>query len=371
MRERTSAARLARIPAEDLDLERIQDQEHSWVIHTLAAAWIAIMLILAKATPLKYTVWVQEDHFIEWWTVGLFAAAGIARIRYSLPGRRIFDLLVAAFCIFVAGEEFSWGQRLVGFTPPDYFLEHNTQQEFSLHNVADIIGHPKLILILALLGYGVVLPLAARLPRGSDLLNRVGATAPRMDALPWFVVAVLLLLINPVEYTGEWVETLAGALFLVTARPTPRFLGISIIASIVAAVLLTMISARGVAESPAALACAERQARALLDDVAQGSAATPKLQQYREVLHKSVRNAIDDEYLNGTQLTAFTNVGCGPTPTHTIDPWGMPYWIRVELPANGQRQITIYSLGPNRRRDLSTAPAGGDDVTVSRVVFVR
>lgn len=365
---------MARLPgrtAEVLDTaEGIQDRQHSWLIHALAGGWIVLMLALATLAPLKYTAWVQEDRFIEWWTVGLFAVAGLARARYALRNRRIFDLLVAAFCIFVAGEEFSWGQRLLGFTPPAYFLEHNTAQEVSLHNVADVFGQTKGILMLALIGFGVILPLYGRTRTSSNLLRRIGATPPRLDTLPWFAVAALLLLINPVAYTGEWVETLAGGLFLITARPSARLAVVGAIAPVVAAALLTVISARGMAENPAAINCAGRQARALLDDVTQGRAATPKFQQLTGSLNQRVRHAIEEGYLHGGELRAFTAVGCGQTPTHAIDPWGMPYWINASPPENGEREITIYSLGPNRRRDLGT-PATGDDIEARRIILTR
>jgi hypothetical protein len=370
MRDRMRIARLTGVTAGILDADTVEDTAHSWLIHAVCAGWIVLMLALAKLATLEYTAWMQEDRFIEWWTVGLFVVAGLARIRNALGERRIFDLLVAAFCIFVAGEEFSWGQRLLGFTPPDYFLEHNTAQEVSLHNVANVFGQAKGILMLALLGYGVVLPLYGRRRGGSNVLRRVGATPPRMDTLPWFAAAILLLLINPVEYTGEWVETLAGGLFLITARPSARVLAVGGIASVAAAAFLTAVSARGMAQSPAALECAGRQGRALLDDVTQGTAATPKLQRLAGSLHQRVRHAIDEGYLQGNELRAFAAVGCGQTPTHAIDPWGMPYWISAGPPENNERQITIYSLGPNRRRDLGTTAATSDDIEVRRMVLI-
>ena len=39
------------------------------------------------------------------------------------------------FCWFVAGEEISWGQRLLAFQPPEFFLRENFQQELNLHNL--------------------------------------------------------------------------------------------------------------------------------------------------------------------------------------------------------------------------------------------
>jgi hypothetical protein len=58
-----------------------------------------------------------------------------------------------------------------------------------------------------------LLPLFARWGRGKRLLDRVGASTPAPSTIVWFVVAIILLLIYPVDFTGEWVEVLAGALF--------------------------------------------------------------------------------------------------------------------------------------------------------------
>ncbi|HEU5208159.1 MAG TPA: hypothetical protein VFU06_02005, partial [Longimicrobiales bacterium] len=190
--------------------------------HVLLALWAVGMVLLGIETPERYESLLQEDRFIEWWTVPLFAVAGVFALRRAVRHRRTFDALVGLFCIFVAGEEFSWGQRLLGLTPPAPFLEHNYQQELTLHNFADIFGQPKTVLVLALAGFGILLPLLSLSRRGRELLERVGATSPRIAAVPWFALAITLLVTYPLSFTGEWVETLAGGLFLLTYAPAPR-----------------------------------------------------------------------------------------------------------------------------------------------------
>ncbi len=37
--------------------------------------------------------------------------------------------------VFIAGEEISWGQRILGFATPDFLLNLNAQGEFNLHNI--------------------------------------------------------------------------------------------------------------------------------------------------------------------------------------------------------------------------------------------
>jgi hypothetical protein len=338
--------------------------ENTWPIHAGAAAWIAAMFILAETNPLRYGMTLQEDRFVEWLTVGLFFSAGVIYFKHAFARRRVFDLLVAAFCIFVAGEEFSWGQRLVGFTPPDVFLEHNAQQEFTLHNFSEVFGKPKGVLILALLGYGLVLPLLSRFTRTHAILERVGATPPPLSAAFWFICAAALLKWYPLDLTGEWVEALAGALFLLSARPGIRGFAAAATASVVAAGLLSAFSARGHASDPAMRRCAEMEARALLDDVTR-NAATPALIDPDQAIHKRIYSAIRDGYLYPDRLNTYARVGCGQSPRFVLDVWGMPYWIRVSDAArSGVKDVEVYSMGPNRRRD-------DDDITAKVATILR
>lgn len=300
------------------------------------------MLLLSSRAPLSYDAILQEDRFVEWLTAAFFIAAGVLRVVAAVRQRRVFDLLVGGFCLFVGGEEFSWGQRLLGFTPPDVFLEHNTQQEFTLHNFADIFGKPKGVLILALLGYGIATPLLAR-------FRRLGASRPAPAISFWLVVSAALLVWYPVDLTGEWVEALAGFLFLASA---PILLRPRLAAGLVAialALILTAVSVRMGAGGPAALRCAQSETRAILADIVNGVAEYPDLLERN--VHKRVFTAIEDGYV-GTRWPRFESVSCASERRrrYLLDPWGMAYWVRSRELGDYTR-ITVYSFGPNRNRD--------------------
>lgn len=347
--------------------------------HVAAAMWICGMLVLAVVASGGYEAALQEDRFVEWWTVGLFAVAAYVRGRSALSARRPFDLLVALFCLFVAGEEFSWGQRLFGFTPPAAFLEHNTQQELTLHNFADVFGQPKGVLILALVGYGIVLPAVMRLAAGRRLGQRLGAVSPPLAVIPWFVAAVALLIWYPADFTGEWVEALAGGLFLATARPSSSMLWRGSAGSAAAAIVLSAFSGwstASTADISVRETCARAEGQALLSDIATGHAATTRLSTYRGAVHKRVWTAAQDGYLDPDRLAAFSTVDCGALDDpgdrrrFMIDPWGMPYWVRVERAVDGDRLIIVYSMGPNRRRDGVPGSGVGDDIPISGRIAV-
>lgn len=339
--------------------------------HVLCALWIALMIVLGTVAPARYEALLQEDRFIEWWTVTLFATAGFYALQRAWRHRRPFDALVGAFCAFVAGEEFSWGQRLLGITPPDAFLEHNFQQELTLHNFADVFGQPKWVLVLALAGFGVLLPLVARSASGRRLLDRIGATAARTAAAPWFLAAVVLLAWYPLSYTGEWVEALAGGLFLATLAPRPRSAGAIAAAGAAVALALSAWSGRGTA-SASELACAATEARALADDLAYGRAATGQLAAAASV-HKRVFTAAQEGYIDAAALNQFHAASCPADASaaqrreHAIDPWGTAWWLSLERGADSIA-LRVYSFGPNRRRDGGSAVSAGDDVGASIVI---
>ena len=87
-------------------------------------------------------VYVVEDGFIEWLTVLPLIITSIVAVTYlvKLSAEKKLDvfivvLVIAGFCFFSAGEEISWGQRIFHLKTPEYFAEHNTQDELNIHNL--------------------------------------------------------------------------------------------------------------------------------------------------------------------------------------------------------------------------------------------
>ena len=64
-----------------------------------------------------------------------------------------FLYFVLSICfLFVAGEEISWGQRLLNIETPDILMKHNKQGEITLHNLYNVPLHLSYILVAL---YGV------------------------------------------------------------------------------------------------------------------------------------------------------------------------------------------------------------------------
>jgi hypothetical protein len=110
---------------------------------------------LLVADPDLYYRSSQEDEALEWVTFWAFLFASIYYILGARLDRRRrgglpwFHIGLATFCLFVALEEISWGQRLIGYRAPEVFLARNFQQEFNLHNIVDD-GLRRALLLLVL-----------------------------------------------------------------------------------------------------------------------------------------------------------------------------------------------------------------------------
>lgn len=210
------------------------------------------------------------------------------------------------------------------------------------------------------------------------LAERVGATAPASAWVPWFAVAAALLAWYPVEFTGEWVEWLAGALFLVSAPVVagPFWLGAG--AAMVSAALLARVSERRWIEAPHLVACATAEIAALARELEAGNIARSRLRRAGSV-HKRIYAAGREGYLDldaisllGTvQSTGADSASGAARRRYLVDPWGTAYWIDAERPGDGQRRVVVYSFGPNRRRNGNSGdigPARDDDLTAVAIV---
>ncbi len=114
---------------------------------------------LMVTDPWRYSALSEEDHWgVENLTAGLYLLAGLllfatAWVERSALPRGIY-ILGGLGLVFVAGEEISWGQRIFGFTTPDFLMDLNTLNEFNVHNtglvhVATIGTYGMLLLCLA------------------------------------------------------------------------------------------------------------------------------------------------------------------------------------------------------------------------------
>ncbi len=132
----------------------------------------AAYLLLYPINSALYLTLIQEDHFIEWLTVVLsLFAAGIAVVSIlhirSESKVRLHIFLLALYtlaCIFFAGEEITWGQRIFGFKTEDVsplISRVNKANELTLHNI-EAFDRLRNVSDLFCLVWGIVIPLVYR-----------------------------------------------------------------------------------------------------------------------------------------------------------------------------------------------------------------
>jgi hypothetical protein len=178
-------SRADRRPLSDIDRAVRDDAAATGIPVGLAWSFLllpfvaAVALVLTVPHPRVYHFLIEEDHVIEWLQfAAILAAAGVFAVaaRRSLRNGRLalaaLFVLVASGAFVVAGEEISWGQRILGLVTPDALKEINHQGETNIHNISALqrlfnVGE----MIVGL--YGFTLPLLWRTRRFRDWFARL------------------------------------------------------------------------------------------------------------------------------------------------------------------------------------------------------
>ena len=338
---------------------------------------------------------VQEDEYLEWSTFWGFI---LASVLYGLAARQQFRSEkvipwylagVGAFCFIFAMEEISWGQRVLGFRPPAYFLDSNFQQELNYHNIVEK-DERKILLKLIILSYGFFLPIISMEPLFSKWAKKLTFVSPPVLFVIPFTAIAFFYHEYPLEYSGEIAELMLALGFVfsamdylqnsdkaILAHPphtainqtlwrlsVPIILWLGIIAIGIAGGYQSRTT-RGVDPEMARMATVETQAlRADIIDLY-------KRNKQRSVtvcgLHmrlNSYAKRIRTDHLRKASFHALTASGLPEERANFfIDPWNSPYWIRHYCSEDKSVvSVFIYSFGPNRKRDSSRTDLAGDDI---------
>jgi hypothetical protein len=171
--------------------------------------WL-VTFLLPFVLPAEAVVsWMTgEDSLVEYLTFAFLFATAILFIVlffrtqsgnhfWFIHTKRNFIYLgLALVFLFGAGEEISWGQRILGFETPEELRAINEQEEFTVHNlpffnstnIGSLLQMNRLFLMFWFV-FAIVIPLAARLsPRIHAWFNQIGMP------IASFEVGVLLLI---------------------------------------------------------------------------------------------------------------------------------------------------------------------------------
>jgi hypothetical protein len=336
-------------------------------------AALCAALVCAELSPSRFERLMQEDGPAEWATFLAFGLAG-GWGAHALWKRRVQGRLdqlalwaVVGFCLFVAGEEISWGQRIIGFRPPALFLEHNYQQESNLHNLLKGIFDTRWMVFLIAFVYGVVAPYLAHVTRFPRVL------AAPLASLPWFAAVAWLEFSYPYELVGELAELMLGLSFVcdVAARVhgdaverAPRVAARTALVQVAALVgafaLVPMYEFALSLHSDDLVRHTRADLAQLAARIQAGETLQPQVFRKRDV-HKRIYTAVKAGYL-ALERDEFY-----------LDAWNSPYWVSFKRTDTGRGTLVLYSFGPNRKRDIDPArpSEAGDDVQLAFEVSAR
>lgn len=183
----------------------------------------ALLLWLAAVradSKLAYIFALKEQGLVEHLTVvaflAAFAFAGIAA-RHCQGLDKVFFAAVTTACFLAAGEEASWGQHLLGFESPQWFISYNGQNETNLHNVFQRATHVRTKTVSAYVVFiaGVLLPWAAgRCKLLNDTLRSWGIRVPPQEFIAPLAVATLLFSDRPSGHEEELAECFAALVLM-------------------------------------------------------------------------------------------------------------------------------------------------------------
>lgn len=193
---------------------------------------IVTISIIALMKHLYYSTWFhflrKEDSIFEYITAIGYFLGGLVMLKNArlLQSKNTYRLrrIMAPFCflvgislVMVAGEEISWGQRIVGIETPDFIAEVNTQNEITIHNHESILPYVYYA-YFAIAAYGVVSAIVKTsiqktlLKNQAHNLHLIDFFAPDWYLIPLFIPTLYYTLYRfTLGWTyhgiGQWEET--------------------------------------------------------------------------------------------------------------------------------------------------------------------
>jgi cytochrome bd-type quinol oxidase subunit 2 len=201
------------------------------MILLLTIVMLVIGYVLFFVNIPAFNHYVVEDGPVEWLTVfGLLLGVIVCIARFfKLFRKRTWWFLTVTFLIglglfFVAGEEISWGMRILGIHPSEFFEKNNAQHETNFHNlIVDGVKVNKLVFSLLLsiaLGiYLVIVPIVYQKNQAvKNFFDRSAVPIPRLYQVISFIALFIVVELLPHEKKAELLECGTGLLFFLIVR---------------------------------------------------------------------------------------------------------------------------------------------------------
>jgi hypothetical protein len=162
---------------------------------------VGVMAAYYLGGAVNYWFWESPVGVMESGVAGIaLAAGGVALVAFFQPAirhdwtMRGWLLAFVVAMVYFAGEDINWGQYYVGWATPEYFMQHNREQETNLHNMSSWFNQkPRLVAELWMLVACIAVPLGWQLPR--VLTARILPASFWPDGRLVFIAALALLVL--------------------------------------------------------------------------------------------------------------------------------------------------------------------------------
>lgn len=178
----------------NIDADRLPSWAWLWLPLTLAV----VLSVIAHSAPDFYAVWLgSEERGLLELSHALIPLAGVVlSLRILLMPQvrrfkwlRLWVLLAALGCLYIGGEEASWGQHYMQWETPEAWEKINDQEETNLHNTSSWFDQkPRALLEIGVILGGILIPLAA-LKRPDIRTSRIAIILPPLVTLPTALLA--------------------------------------------------------------------------------------------------------------------------------------------------------------------------------------
>lgn len=190
------------------------------LVYTLFAVLsVCTVFYLFYYSPVNYAILAAEDYIAEYGTSVSFGLAGVILLGLSfIRGpkiRRTMWVLIGVIALAIAGEEISWGQRILYVDTPSVLSEHNIKNELNLHNLAVIA--PGLLHVVA--SYLILIYLVFSLivvifkPSLGERHTTIGLPLIQIKLVPIFLLVPYFFILHPAIYPIHFLGEI-GELFL-------------------------------------------------------------------------------------------------------------------------------------------------------------
>ena len=155
-----------------------------------------------------YTTLIWEDGPVEYASAILWVLAAIVLFIYAIKQKFQKTLnfsslpytVLIIFSLLCAGEEISWGQRLLKIPTPEFLKSINVQNETTLHNIGSTSFFSNLFFLLTLFFFIAIPILVRKHDKFKHYLNHYSFPIPNRFAIYIFVISLVIWIIIGVRF---------------------------------------------------------------------------------------------------------------------------------------------------------------------------